>query len=409
MELNSDISNKKKYKILIVEDVPVQAKKLQYILEKLGYEVTWMTDGQKALSEIPNKKYSLIISDYQMPNLDGLELLEELKANKNFAKIPFILITTIEDNEVFFKSLQLGASEFLNKPYRPEELKLRCQNIIMLYEYQTLIEQENVNLLDDLKSKNEILQKNFEELADSHKLLQTLQAELIQSSKMASLGTMGAGMAHEINNPLTIIKSYNQQLNRIINRDEIDQNKIIKINGNIETAVNRIIKIVKHLKAFSRNEDLNNRTLEDFDLNILFKDLYDFFGGLITKNNIEMIEDFSAQPAIVSGFKTLIEQVFLNLVHNAIDAMDKSEIKKMTFKTVVEGNKIIVTFSDTGCGIPSDIQSKIFDPFFTTKDVNKGTGLGMSLVEGYIKEHDATINLESTSKGTAFTIIFNNN
>ena len=108
MELNSDISNKKKYKILIVEDVPVQAKKLQYILEKLGYEVTWMTDGQKALSEIPNKKYSLIISDYQMPNLDGLELLEELKANKNFAKIPFILITTIEDNEVFFKSLQLG-------------------------------------------------------------------------------------------------------------------------------------------------------------------------------------------------------------------------------------------------------------------------------------------------------------
>ncbi|OFZ74229.1 MAG: hypothetical protein A2451_02170 [Bdellovibrionales bacterium RIFOXYC2_FULL_39_8] len=399
-----------KYSILIVEDIPVQAKKLQYVLQKLGHNVVWKEDGVLAYEELQknSERYHLVISDYQMPNWDGIQLLEAIKLNDKLKKIPFILLTTIEDENIFFKSLQLGASEFLNKPYRQEELKLRCQNLILLYEYQSLIEKENQNLFNELLEKNQILEHKLAELSKTHTQLQQMQTDLVQASKMASLGTMGAGMAHEINNPLTIIKSYNSRLKAILDKEEFDKTRVDKINTSIDNAVNRIMSIVKHLKAFARNEKISDSERATIDINQLLSDLRDFYGGLVISNNITVFEQFFSGDYKLFGFRTVYEQIFLNLINNAIDAMETSPVKTLDISTelIDDNQKILATIRDSGRGIPKEIMDKIYDPFFTTKAPNKGTGLGMSLVRSYLKECNGTISCQSEPGKTEFFLTF---
>ena len=398
----------KKYNILIVEDVPIQAKKLQYVLQKLEYNVTWKQDGKLAYEELKqNDDYQLIISDYQMPNWDGLQFLNALKKDEEINKIPFILLTTIDDENVFLQSLNLGANEFLNKPFRPEELKIRCKNIILLYEYQSLIEAENKNLLHELTDKNKILEEKLTEIAESHQQLKDMQTELIQASKMASLGTMGAGMAHEINNPLTIIKSYNNKLKKIMSKEELDTDRLAKINGSINTAVDRIMNIVKHLKAFARGEGSDKEDLAAINPNQMLTELHDFYGGLVAENQIKVEQNLFEGTYEVFGSRTIYEQIFLNLINNAIDAMESSTEKVLLINTeIIEDKKISVTIGDTGSGIPQEVMEKLYDPFFTTKDPNKGTGLGMSLVKSYIKECNGTIDCKSVKGDTKFTVTF---
>ncbi|MDO9184280.1 MAG: response regulator, partial [Bacteriovorax sp.] len=244
----------KQYSILIAEDAPVQGKKLQYVLEKFGYHVKWCLNGKEAFEEcLNNNIYSLIISDYQMPEVDGLEFLQMVKSEESLKNIPFILLTTIEDENVFYNSLQFGANEFLNKPFRAEELKLRAKNLILLFEYQKLIETENQGLSNELQLKNQVLKENYSKLEKAHVDLKNFQEQLIQSSKAISLGTLGAGMAHEINNPLTIIQNYNKKLTNAIADKELSKEQIQQINLSIGKAVLRIKTIVEHLKEFSND------------------------------------------------------------------------------------------------------------------------------------------------------------
>lgn len=396
-----------KFSILIAEDVPVQAKKLQYILTKFGYDVTWCENGKVALEALEKKDYHLVISDYQMPVMDGLEFLDIIKANGKFKKIPFILLTTIEDDNLFLKSLNLGANEYLSKPYRTEELKLRCNNLIMLYEYQRLVELENKGLSQELVKKNAILEDNLHKLNEAHKQLIEMQEQLIISSKMASLGTLGAGMAHEINNPLTIIQAYNGRLKKVIEREEFEEERLLKINENIDTAVKRITSIIKHLKNFADGHSTTHEEFSKLDPQVVLEDLSDFYGGLVKRNDITVVKDFSAQNFCITGYKTLLEQIFLNLIHNAIDAMETTEKKILSLSTYIEdGKKYVILVSDTGTGIPPEILKNIYDPFFTTKAPGKGTGLGMSLVQSYLKECKGSIDCKSIPGNTNFFIIF---
>ena len=394
-----------KYKVLIAEDAPVQGKKLQYVLQKFGHEVTWCINGKLAYEALLKDDYSLVISDYQMPEWDGLKFLEEMKNNEKLKNIPFILLTTIEDENIFFTSLKLGANEFLNKPFRSEELKTRCTNLIMLYEYQKLIENENETLETELIEKNRILEEKLSELKVANVELKDMQSQLIQASKMASLGTMGAGVAHEINNPLTIINASNNRLKKIIDKGDHDELRLKKINNNIQKAVTRILNIVKHLKVFSSGNN-NSNDAELVELNEVLKDLQDFYGGLTNKYEIKVNHEYSTDPLYIKGFRTALEQVFLNLVHNAIDAMDGCLKKSLTLRTYTDGNQAVVEVEDSGTGIPMEIQNKIFDPFFTTKEVGKGTGLGMALVVSYLKECRGNISLESVPGKTLFKITF---
>lgn len=396
---------KNDYSILIAEDAPIQGKKLQYVLEKFGYKVKWCLNGKEAFEEcLSNNIYSLIISDYQMPEVDGLEFLQLVKNEESLKKIPFILLTTIEDENVFFNSLEFGANEFLNKPFKVEELKLRAKNLILLYEYQKLIEGENQGLSNELLEKNQILKENFEKLEKAHADLKNFQEQLIQSSKAISLGTLGAGMAHEINNPLTIIQNYNKKLIGALEDKDFNKDQVQHINQSINKAVTRIKTIVDHLREFSK--DGARDEMATLNLNMLLVDLRDFYGGFITKFNIDIRENFSSDEILISGFKTPIEQVLLNILHNAVDAVSNNSQKSIELKTYQEADYGVVEISDNGPGIDPDICERIFDPFFTTKEIGKGMGLGLSLVRSYLNECKGLIEIKSVPGKTVFIIKF---
>jgi C4-dicarboxylate-specific signal transduction histidine kinase len=402
------------YNILIAEDAPVQGKKLKYVLEKFDYQVTWCINGQLAFDELKNNptKYSLIISDYQMPELDGLQFLQEIKKLPDdlIKKIPFILLTTIEDENVFFNSLEFGANEFLNKPFRAEELKLRCKNLILLYEYQKLIEHENQDLSVELQRKNEILKENFERLEKAHHELQTMQEQLIVASKLASLGTMGAGVAHEINNPLTIIQNYNKKLRNILEDENFDREKMISINDTIGKGVTRIKTIVEHLKQFSDSDLAQKEKMVELKIVDLIEGLKDFYGGILEKYNINFIKVMPETQFSILGYKSAVEHILLNILHNAVDALADQAEKEMKIvayvETTNETQRGVIELWDNGPGMPLDVQKKIFDPFFTTKETGKGTGLGMSLVKAYIKDCEAEISLRSKPGETIFILKF---
>lgn len=398
---------KNQYSILIAEDAPVQGKKLQYVLQKYGYHVKWCLNGKEAYEECKNNNiYSLIISDYQMPEVDGLQFLQLVKAEVELRNIPFILLTTIEDENVFYNSLQFGANEFLNKPFRAEELELRAKNLILLYEYQRLIETENQNLSNELQIKNQILKENYDKLEKAHSDLKNFQEQLIQSSKAISLGTLGAGMAHEINNPLTIIQNYNKKLSSAIADKELNKDQIHQINQSIGKAVVRIKTIVEHLREFSHDGSRDADQMCDLGLNQLLFDLRDFYGGFISKFNINIREGFSVDEIMIQGFKTPIEQILLNVIHNAVDAVNGNTDKLIEILTYTDAEYGVVEISDNGPGIPPEICERIFDPFFTTKEIGKGVGLGLSLVRSYMNECQGILELKSIAGKTSFILKF---
>ncbi len=396
-----------KYKILIAEDAPVQGKKLQYVLEKFGYEVVWALDGALAFNELEKHSFSIIISDYQMPNLDGLEFLKKVRSHPKYNKIPLILLTTIEDEMVFLESLEAGANEFLNKPFRPEELKLRVKNLISLYHYQIVLDEDNKELTMKVHEQNELLKKHLSELQSAHDELKTMQEQLIVNSKMASLGVMSAGVAHEINNPLHIIKMYNLKLKHFLEDQDTDRDRLINSIEQIDKNAERINKIVTHLKQFSQTENMSNGPESKIvNLANCLSDLKDFYGGLISKYEIKLNTKYE-ENLFANASQALLEQVIINLIHNAVDAVcmiPESEKRQIYLRLYSENDYSFIEVEDNGPGINEDIKEKIFDPFFTTKEPGKGTGLGLSLVRSYLKNINADLDFESTPGKTIFKL-----
>jgi DNA-binding response OmpR family regulator len=291
----SIMNNPTRYKILIAEDAPVQGKKLQYVLEKFGYDVVWALDGILALEELKKHNFSLIITDYQMPNLDGLELLKKVRNDPEVKNIPIILLTTIEDEMLFLESLEAGANEFLNKPFRPEELKLRVKNLVSLYHYQLLLDEDNRELNLKVHEQNVLIKQHFDDLTKAYDELKSMQEQLVANSKMASLGVFSAGMAHEINNPLAIIKMQNKKLKNCIERSQLEKDALESLTVNIDKNADRINKIIVHLKKFSQTENNNaNDSSNDEAINLsqCLRDLKDFYGGLISTYEIELKTDY---------------------------------------------------------------------------------------------------------------------
>ncbi len=322
-------------------------------------------------------------------------------------------------------------SELIKKEQMQDELKQINEHLDDLVRERTSqLANTNDHLMQEIierkraeKKKQELLEKleqTFEELKHS-------QEQLIQSEKMASLGQLAAGIAHEINNPLGFVNSNLENLKKYLVRIlglvegygeiELSKEKSIKIirykkeinYDYLKTRMGYIIErslkgleriknIIEDLKTFSRLDaadisDVNINESIDITLNML---LYEF------KNRINIIKEYGDIP-LMSCCSAKLNQVFLNILINACQAIEgKGEIRITTF---VEGKTIRIEISDTGKGIPEDIRSKIFDPFFTTKPVGSGTGLGLSISHRIINDHNGKILVHSADgEGTTFVI-----
>jgi PAS domain S-box-containing protein len=228
-----------------------------------------------------------------------------------------------------------------------------------------------------------------------------LEEQLRISEKMASLGLLAAGVAHEVNTPLTGISSYTQMLLEQADPDD-PRTKVLE---KIEKQTFRAARIVNGLLTLSRPSAAEASERAPVNLNTVIGDVLSLLEHQLEKGSIKIRRELESGPVLVDGYEFKLQQVFLNLLLNARDAMPRGGW--MTIATRVEGHEAVAEVSDTGSGIPPEYLARIYDPFFTTKATGQGTGLGLSITYGIVREHDGAINCDSVpGQGTRFTLRF---
>ncbi len=254
----------------------------------------------------------------------------------------------------------------------------------------------------EIEEKNVKLAAQGEELNRTNKELITTQEQLIQSAKLASIGEFSAGLAHELNQPLGVIQISAQFARELIERDyfekEIVTNKLKRIVGQVE----RASKIINHLKIFSRKEEPD---AEDVDINWVIDEALVLHNESLHIKGIKLTTELAKNLPPVSCNYIQIEQVLSNLLTNARDALESTKEKLICVRSYKKSEVICVDVEDTGCGMSTSVTEKVFDPFFTTKPVGKGTGLGMSISYGIMKDHNGKLAIVSREgHGTCFTL-----
>jgi PAS domain S-box-containing protein len=234
------------------------------------------------------------------------------------------------------------------------------------------------------------------------------EAQLTQASKMATLGEMATGIAHELNQPLNVMRVGADFLAKVIKRGgKISEQDLLKVSRNINAQVERATSIINHLRDFGRKSGFQ---VSPVDLNEPIRDVFTLLGQQLKLRDIKLNLKLGRELPKILSDKNRLEQVFLNLVTNARDAMESRGpewTRELTIVTRQEGNRVIATVSDTGTGMPEEILRKIFEPFFTTKEVGRGTGLGLSITYSLVKDLKGGIEVESVPEvGTTFTTSF---
>lgn len=332
----------------------------------------------------------------------------------------------VKRTETIFRSLE---REFGDLPTFVWLLKILPQGVLDEEKLALLSKEELENQVKtktaELVKTTERLMKEIEEhkqtgkaLRQSHNDLKDLQAQLIQSGKLSSIGELAAGVAHELNQPLMIIRSSVQIMLRHLQKNSFNAAQLPEDLTSIEKNTKRMMNIINHLQSFSRQA---NHKFGPVDANKVIQDSFMMIGEQLRLRNIKVKLKLSPDLPKVLGDTNPLGQVFLNLLTNARDAV---ESKFEALGTSTEGEKAIVIttlvshrvknstenqveilFQDNGGGISQDKLKKIFDPFYTTKEVGKGTGLGLSISYGIIKAHGGEIDVTQTSpEGTTFRI-----
>lgn len=235
---------------------------------------------------------------------------------------------------------------------------------------------------------------------------QNMELSNIQASKMASLGEMASGIAHEINNPLSVILGRASILQSKVEDLKVEgqgKEKIIEDLKKIEATVHRIAKIIKGLKSFSRNAD--NDPMVRVSLKNTIEDTLELCTEKFKNRSIELrIKLDPTKPLDVEGRPAQLSQVFLNLLSNSLDAVELLPEKWVEISFQESKGKVEISMIDSGNGIPPDTAEKMMQPFYTTKGVGKGTGLGLSISKGIIENHGGRFFYDSKSKNTCFKI-----
>ncbi|MDJ1176735.1 hybrid sensor histidine kinase/response regulator [Roseofilum capinflatum] len=415
--------------LLIVDDTPDNIRLLSMMLADQGYKVRKALNGEMALNSCQADPPDLVILDIKMPDLDGYTVCERLKLNPETAEIPVIFISALDDVLDKVKAFQVGGVDYISKPFQCEEVLARVRNQLTIRELTFKLEQK-------VAARTAALLGAFESLQDT-------QIQLVQSEKMATLGQLVAGIAHEINNPLGFItnnlqfaqegveslmehlqiyqQEYPQPTEAIVEHSEhIDLEYLLEdlpnLLDSIKVGSDRIQQLSVSLRKFSRkNSDkpVESDIHDGLESTLLI--LKHRLKSNANRSEIEIIKEYQELPQILC-YPEQLNQVFMNLLANSIDALDErcekqgdssAQACQITIATefISDRSQIQIRITDNGLGIPEDIQSQIFDYQFTTKPAGKGTGIGLAIVHQIIQRHDGLLECHSTpQQGTTFTI-----
>lgn len=395
-------------RVLVAEDGMMMRRILVRALEGWKYEVTEVENGAQAWEAFEAEPFRMVLTDWVMPEVDGLDLIRRIRS----ANLPFyvyiILLTAKSEKEDLVVGMEAGADDFLVKPVDHNELRVRLR------------EGERIVRLE-------------QELAEQNRQLRETQAALVQSEKLASLGQMAAGMAHEINNPIALVANNLAVLKRDVSsalelldmyrsiHDEIAKidPELAKQAAELEeecdyqwirdespelfdrslTGLQRVRDIVQNLRSFAR---LDEAELDHMDVNAALFAVSQVLHHEIEAREIELIIDPGDVPLILCE-PVKIQQVLHHLLLNAIQASDMGGKVTLSSSRFDEGVQIDV--QDHGSGMSGSDLAHIFEPFFTTRAVGSGQGLGLAVSYGIVRDHGGSIQVRSQlGLGSTFSV-----
>ena len=404
--------------ILVVDDKPENLDFLTQILTLSGYQVRPAINGQIALAAVRNRPPDLILLDIMMPGLNGYEVCQQLKTDEATRDIPVIFLSALNETLDKMKAFEAGGVDYITKPFQPEEVLARVATHLNLLSLRKQLEEQNAQLQKEIAERKRVeaeLQRHQEHLEErvQVELDKRYQQEqlLIQKSKLESLGSLAAGIAHEINQPLTRIAiGAESLLLKAVQHEPVSPEYLEQKCQIIQESINRITQIIDHIRTFSRDQQILRS--ERVDVNATVSNALSFVQTQYQHHNILIQTDFQATGWVL-GNQYKLEQVILNLLSNAKDAIEaKNTSLESVFqqsvidiRTLSDADQIYIEVADTGIGIPEDALEHLFDPFFTTKEIGKGTGLGLSISYGIIKEMQGGISATSrVNEGTVMKI-----
>lgn len=407
--------------ILIVDDTPANLQLLETILQEKGYDVRGAINGPMAVKAARLQAPDLVMLDINMPEMNGFEVCRALKSDPALASIPVIFVSAAVETADKLRAFDEGGVDYVTKPFQSQEVLARVETHLELSRVRRELQRQNA------------------ELARTLEHLTRAQVQLVQSEKMAALGLLTAGVAHELNNPLNFVAASVQGLKKtvapvdalmalcqalpggeregVIGRIEAwsRENEPGELRANMNELVenacygaNRAAEIVGSLRIFSRLDEADRKSVnlhECIDAALLL-----LHGSYKDRIRIERhygeLPPWQCQPG-------RLNQVFMNLLGNAIDAVlskpasSDDSIRVSTGTQERDGRYCaVVEIADSGTGMTDEVRQHLFEPFFTTKEVGKGVGLGLSISHGIVRDHEGAIEVESElGRGSVFRVI----
>lgn len=360
--------------VLVIDDEPGIRNLLSQELAAQGYQVETAADGQEAIQKIDRRKFQVALCDLNMPHVGGLEVLDAIRSRDSDLEV--IMMTGYGTVETAVTAMKKGAYDFVQKPFNMDEILALVEKSLEKSEFRRVIQ----------------------ELKETKKRLEETHIQLIQSEKLAGIGQLAAGVAHELNNPLSGVMGFAQLLledDKLMPQQRKDLETIYEQSKRCRT-------IIQNLLQFSRRENPKN---EPVQLLALLQASMELVKYDLSTSGIDLVQKLPPSLPLIFGDPHQLQQVFMNLITNARQAMEGRQKSQLLIEAKQEGDKVFVCFRDNGPGIAPEIRGKIFDPFFTTKPTGKGTGLGLSICYGIVKQHRGHLCFESeVGVGTTFAV-----
>jgi two-component system NtrC family sensor kinase len=379
--------------VLAVDDVEANLVALQALLEDVSCDIVLARSGNDALRQLLKQEFAVMLLDVQMPGMDGYEVASHARSNPATRDVPIIFLTATHGSEAsVLRGYGSGAVDFLFKPLNPTILRSKVRAFL------------------ELNAARRELQLRNEELKTAYTELQHAQAQLVQSAKMASLGALVAGVAHEINNPLAFATSHLQTARRSLAQvmaEGLDGlspaaqaywNRADDRLNEMSLGLERIADLVVKLRTFSRKDEGERKRVS-------VKESIESVLTILAhrcKDRVQ-VETHFGEPDTIECFPSLLNQAVMNLVANSIDAIAGEGT--ISIRTGAHGDRYRIVVSDNGTGIPKELRERVFDPFFTTKPVGEGTGLGLSITYSIVQRHRGSLELSETEGGGATATI----
>ncbi len=379
-------------RIVVVDDERIILELTSMILRSKGYQVYTAENGEEGMALIEKERPALVLLDYMMPAMDGLTALKKIR--ELYPDTYVMMFTGKGSEEIAVELMKAGASDYILKPFNNQDLVDRLENVMRIRTielHNRELRQERERLLHEIEQWNLELERRVEEKSRD---LEKAHAEIVQSEKLAALGHLSAGMAHEIRNPLNTISLFIQLIKNGLSLD----NELYTYADKALNEVGRIDDLLVKLLAASKRPQYE---LHMVSIPAIIDQTLDAFAEQIKAYGIALQKEFVTEPPSILADTTELSQVFNNLIANALYEMQEGGT--LGLKLSHDEQTVYIAVSDTGRGIAKENLNQIFDPFFTTKA--KGTGFGLSVVLRIVKTYGGRIAVDSSpDQGTTFRI-----